>query len=707
MQQAIENHKAGKLQEAEKLYRTILQAQPNHSDANHNLGVLAVQVKQPAVGLAYFKKALESNQSHIQYWLSYIDTLLMVGQQDVAQAALEQARQAGCVGTALDGLQARLRKASEDAAISGLSYEPMRDLPTFVGIELDNKQSDGVYPDVGEVNSLLILMEMGGYDQAEKESRVLTDKYPQHGFGWKMLGTALQMQGKEALTELQMAAKLWPKDAVLQSNLGAALQKRQRPDEAIVCYRRALEIQPDFAPAYSNMGAALKDIGRIKEAIVSCERAIELIPNDTGLLANMGAVLVEDGQLAAAVVQFRKALEINPEIVLVHIMLANALLILDEFDLAENHYQRALEINPKNALAHCNYAQLLLKQGKSGRALKEFQLSLDCDPSLLMANLGLNLALAKVVPSWHVPMMNEHKRNDAYYQAMQSAITPDANVFEIGTGSGLLAMMAAKLGAKRVTTCEAEQVIAEIAQQIVADNGYESIVTVIPKRSSDIIVGEDFPERADILVSEILSSELLGENVLPSIEDAKRRFLKPGGTIIPARASIMIALFGGSDVGKHFVVDDVYGFNLQRFNTITVKKLIVSRSDLNIELLTDDIEVFDFDFTSNAYFQPETKKLRVPIKSDGLCFGFIQWIRLQMNQQVTYENHPSEKAIVSGWQHCAYVLPKPISVEQGQMAVIFAAHNRVFPHFELLAVEGQQGADQIRAIQSGVLQVLE
>jgi tetratricopeptide (TPR) repeat protein len=689
LQQAIENHKAGKLQDAEKLYRTILQAQPNHSDANHNLGVLAVQVKQPTGGLVYLKKALESNQSHIQYWLSYIDTLLAVGQVVGAQAALEQAKQAGFVGAALDGLQARVSKAFKDAANNGLSYEQVRDLPVFVGSEFDNKRSDEIHPEAGEVDSLSTLMNMGAYEQAENVSRVLTVKYPQHGFGWKMLGAALQMQGKDALTELQMAEKLWPKDAVVQSNLGAALQNRKRPDEAILCFRRALEIQPDFASAHSNMGAALKDIGRIKEALASCERAIELSPNETGLLTNLGAVLVEDGQIAAAVVQFRKALEINPEIALVHANLANALLILQEFDVAANHYQRAIGINPKYASAHCNYAQLLLKQGKFDSALKEFRLALDFDKSLIMAHVGWNLALAKVVPSWHVPMMNEHKRNDAYYQALQSAITPDADVFEIGTGSGLLAMMAAKLGAKRVTTCEAEQVIAEVAQQIVADNGYERLVTVIPKRSGDIIVGEDFPERADILVSEILSSELLGENVLPSIEDAKRRFLKPGGTIIPAKASIMISLFGGSDVGKHFVVDDAYGFNLQRFNTITLKKLIVSRSDLNIELLTDDIAVFDFDFTSHSHFPPETKKLRVPIKSGGLCFGFIQWIRLQMNQEVTYENHPSEKSIVSGWQHCAYVLPKPISVEQGQIAVISAAHNRVIPHFELLAVEGQ------------------
>ena len=61
LQQAIAHHQAGQLQNAERLYRAILQAQPSHPDANHNLGVLAVQVKQPAAGLPHFKVALEAN----------------------------------------------------------------------------------------------------------------------------------------------------------------------------------------------------------------------------------------------------------------------------------------------------------------------------------------------------------------------------------------------------------------------------------------------------------------------------------------------------------------------------------------------------------------------------------------------------------------------------------------------------------------------
>lgn len=72
LNQAIAHHQAGQLQAAERLYRAILQAQPSHSDANHNLGVLAVQLMQPTIALSHLKAALESNPNQSQYWMSYI-----------------------------------------------------------------------------------------------------------------------------------------------------------------------------------------------------------------------------------------------------------------------------------------------------------------------------------------------------------------------------------------------------------------------------------------------------------------------------------------------------------------------------------------------------------------------------------------------------------------------------------------------------------
>ena len=82
LQQGIAAHKAGKLQEAERLYRAILQTQPMHPDANHNLGVLTVSINKTQAALPLFRTALVANPNQEQFWLSYIDALIKEKQFD-------------------------------------------------------------------------------------------------------------------------------------------------------------------------------------------------------------------------------------------------------------------------------------------------------------------------------------------------------------------------------------------------------------------------------------------------------------------------------------------------------------------------------------------------------------------------------------------------------------------------------------------------
>ena len=98
LQQGVAAHKEGKLQDAERLYRSILQSQPLHPDANHNLGVLAVSVNKTEEALPLFKTALEANPKIEQFWLSYIDALIKEKQFDNAKQAFEQAKQQGLAG---------------------------------------------------------------------------------------------------------------------------------------------------------------------------------------------------------------------------------------------------------------------------------------------------------------------------------------------------------------------------------------------------------------------------------------------------------------------------------------------------------------------------------------------------------------------------------------------------------------------------------
>ena len=108
LQTAITHHKAGELENAEQLYRSILSEQTNHPDANHNLGVLLKQDDKADIALSFFKTALESNPNQGQYWISYIDTLIHLQQYDAAQNVLNQGQAKGLKGDAVDQLKERL-----------------------------------------------------------------------------------------------------------------------------------------------------------------------------------------------------------------------------------------------------------------------------------------------------------------------------------------------------------------------------------------------------------------------------------------------------------------------------------------------------------------------------------------------------------------------------------------------------------------------
>ena len=113
LQQGVEAHKAGQVQEADRLYTAILKAQPKHPDANHNMGVLAVGVGKVEQALPFFKTALEANPATAQFWLSYIDALIKLDKFADAKAVLEQAKSKGAKGDGFDKLEQRLKEVGQ------------------------------------------------------------------------------------------------------------------------------------------------------------------------------------------------------------------------------------------------------------------------------------------------------------------------------------------------------------------------------------------------------------------------------------------------------------------------------------------------------------------------------------------------------------------------------------------------------------------
>jgi Tfp pilus assembly protein PilF len=449
-------------------------------------------------------------------------------------------------------------------------------------------------------------------------------------------------------------------------------------------YKQVLQANPNQPDALHLLGLIARQKGDLKTAVQLMRKSLSINPNYVEAYVNLGATLHEQDNLQEAADCYRRALELRPNYAEVHSNLGVVLKAQGDLNASAQSFIASLTLTPNSAEAFANLDALLKEMAAPDEALTYYQQVLTLTPTNIAAQQGAYLALSRVVPEWHVPMMNEQHRNQAYFEALKAVITHKSTVFEIGTGSGLLAMMAAKLGAKHVTTCETVALIAQTAQQIIADNGFGNI-KVIAKKSTEIEIGSDIDVKADILVSEIFSSEMLGEHVLPSLEDAKQRLLKPNGKVIPAVGSIMVGLFTGEDIRRNLLVDDAFGLNLQGFNRIVSKKRMIARNDLDIELLSDGVAAFEFDFEGDSYFPAQTKTLEITVNTAGICYGLVQWMQLDMNgdSKVMFENHPSQTTKVSNWQQCAYLFDAPIEVKVGQVVMVNATHNRAVPWFYL------------------------
>ena len=167
LRQAVAHHQAGRLSEAEDLYRAILQAQPGQADANHNLGVLAAQVGQPAAGLPYLKAAFDANPAHEQYVLSYAEALLVSGQAAEALSVLRTAMQRGLNTPAAQALRQRAEATALGSTAKGEAPTPV------------------------EINQLVDLFNAGRHAELETRARLLTVQYPTCGFIWMLLGASL------------------------------------------------------------------------------------------------------------------------------------------------------------------------------------------------------------------------------------------------------------------------------------------------------------------------------------------------------------------------------------------------------------------------------------------------------------------------------------------------------------------------------------
>ena len=273
LQQGVAAHKAGNLQEAERLYRAILQVQSKHPDANHNLGLIAVSMNQSGVALPLFKNAIKINPNIEQFWLSYIEALITERQFENAKRAIKKGKKKGVAKEKLKALTQKLASVKAGQA-------PLQT------------------PSQAELDSLLEHYQNGRYDDAEKMALLITQKFPKNQFAWKVLGALLRGKGMkaEALNATRKAVQLVPQDAYSHNNLGITLQELGRLEEAEAGYRQAIALKSDYADPHNNLGMTLQELGRLDEAEASWRQAIALKPDYADAHYNLGGLLMKVGQ---------------------------------------------------------------------------------------------------------------------------------------------------------------------------------------------------------------------------------------------------------------------------------------------------------------------------------------------------------------------------------------------------------------------------
>ena len=287
LQEGIAAHRADRPEEAERYYRAILNVDPAHPDANHNLGVLALGLTKAESALPFFKKALELRPNVEEFWVSFITCLVVLGDRRMAEAALLDASKCGVSANRLSEVRANLNLSEE--ALSAPSQQ--------------------------EINVLLEYFASAQLEAAEQCARSLSEKYPDHYLSWKVLGAVLQKKGEfeEALASKQRAAELSPADPEGYYNLANAQKQVGKFHEAKANYERAIALKPDYARAFNNLGSTYAEMRKYVEAEENFRRAISLEPNNPGFHNNLGSALEKRAEFEAAVCSHVNALKIKPD----------------------------------------------------------------------------------------------------------------------------------------------------------------------------------------------------------------------------------------------------------------------------------------------------------------------------------------------------------------------------------------------------------
>ena len=563
----------------------------------------------------------------------------------------------------------------------------------------------------------------GKVREAEIIYRKIIKAFPRLDSVWTNLGTVLYLQQRyePALKALDRAISINPTNADAYSNRGASLMALGRPEQALEAYETLVGLQADNANNHYNYANLLYQLGRTKDSENAYEEAIRRNPDFSQAWFNLGFLCMQDQRLKEAESHFRRVIAIDPNYVAGYLNLGNLLTDSGEYDEASRMYRTALEIDPDFSMARANLARMLIFQSKPQEALRELEQVLMKHPDHLEALVNYGNALTdlgragearaaylralelapdydvarqnlarlneKSIPPWHFTMLADQQRNTAYRQAIEKACR-DKVVLDIGTGSGLLAMMAARAGAQKIFGAEVVPEMAQIARQIIAQNGYAEQIHIFEAHSTTLQLGNEMEEPANVLVSEILDAGLTGEGVLDSHRHAIANLCTHDVQVIPARAELFAQLVAAPWRRQVTPIREIEGFDLspmgqfQRMDKLQVLNLETE----DVEVLTMVTPLWKVDFKELPLAapaeRPEVWETEFVAKKEGTAHALIFWFDLWLDDEIMVSSRPGGE--VKHWNQAAWFFPEDLPLEMGATVPVKVMRTDMHWRFEII-----------------------
>ena len=434
----LQAHNAGDLNVAEQLYQETLAIKPEHPEANHNMGVLAVGIGKVQEALPFFKIAVEANPAAAQFWLSYIDALIKLERLADAKAVFDQAKSKGAKDDGYDNLEQRLRDAQGEPLdatkatlekdqtkpniLDSLNLEQAIKLAKKKTKEGSSEEATRIYQDIltkfpknKRASDGLKALLGGSVQKAFKLQDPTQDQLQ------SLIDLHSQGQLRQTLQRIEALVQQFPMSVVLYNIQGAVLQELGQLDLSIEAYSKALAIKPNYTAAYYNMGNALKEQGKLEEAIEAYNKALAIKPDHSDASYNMAYTFQEQGKLEEAIATYKKVLAIKPDYVDAYNNMGNALKEQGKLEEAIAAYNKALAIKPDYVDAYNNMGVALKEQCKLGEAIEAYKKALAIKPDYadVYNNMGNALqeqgSLEEAIEAYNEALAIQPDHAEAYY----------------------------------------------------------------------------------------------------------------------------------------------------------------------------------------------------------------------------------------------------------------------------------------------------